>query len=124
MKENRSNKSYNCRLTRWIDRRLPFQFDIEHLPGAKTGLVDYISRHPFQQAKKVSNYDDEFFVAKLKLISASINSLDLYKTHPASRLHQLLKTNDPALEITPKIRGNNRAINSISTHAARVRKHD
>ena len=52
MKENRSNKLYNFRLTRWIDRRLPFQFDIEHLPGAKTGLVDYISRHPFQQAKK------------------------------------------------------------------------
>ena len=28
--ENRSNKSYNSRLTRWIDRLLPFPFDIEH----------------------------------------------------------------------------------------------
>ena len=26
MKENRSNKSYNSRLTRWFDRLLPFQF--------------------------------------------------------------------------------------------------
>ena len=34
MKENRSNKSYNGRSTRWIDCLLPFQFDIEHLPGA------------------------------------------------------------------------------------------
>ena len=35
LKENRSNKSYNSRLTRWIDRLLPFQFDFEHLPGQK-----------------------------------------------------------------------------------------
>ena len=59
MRENRSNKSYNSRLTRWIDRLLPFQFDIEHLPAAKMGLVDYISRHPYQKAKKVSAYDEE-----------------------------------------------------------------
>ena len=66
MKENRSNKSYNSRLTPWVDRLLPFQFDIEHLPGAKMGLVDYISRHPSQKAKKASAYDEEFIVAKLK----------------------------------------------------------
>ena len=52
MKENRSNKSYSSRLTRWIDRLLPFQLDIEHLPGAKMSLVDYISRHPSQKAEK------------------------------------------------------------------------
>ena len=52
MKENRSNKSYNSRLTRWIDRLLPFQFGIEDLPRAKMGLVGYISRHPSQKAKK------------------------------------------------------------------------
>ena len=43
MKENRSNKSYNSRLTRWVDRLFPFHFDIEHLPEAKIGLIDYIS---------------------------------------------------------------------------------
>ena len=46
MKEHRSNKSYNSRLTRWVDRLLPFDFNIEHIPGAKMGLVDYISRQP------------------------------------------------------------------------------
>ena len=49
LKENRSKKSYNSRLTRWI-RLLLFQFDIESLPGAKMGLVDYTSRHPNQKA--------------------------------------------------------------------------
>ena len=33
MKENRSKKSYNSRLTRWVGRLLQFQFDIEHLLG-------------------------------------------------------------------------------------------
>ena len=39
MEENKSNKSYDSSLTRWVDRLLQFQFDIEHLPGAKRGLV-------------------------------------------------------------------------------------
>ena len=123
MKENRSNKSYNSRLTRWIDRLLPFQFDIEHLHGAKMGLVDYISRHPFQKAKKVSTHDEEFIAAKLKLISASINSLDLNNTKPAPHLHQLINAYNPASQTARKIEANNKAINLISTPAARVRKH-
>ena len=51
LKEHRSNKSYNSRLSRWIDRLLPYNFTIEHMPGAKMGLVDYISRNPFARAK-------------------------------------------------------------------------
>ena len=54
LKEHRSNKSYNSRLSRWVDRLLPYQFSIEHLPGAKMGQVDYISRNPYQPAKSVS----------------------------------------------------------------------
>ena len=41
MKEHRSNKSNNSRLTRWIDRLLHFDFNIEHILGAKMGLVDF-----------------------------------------------------------------------------------
>ena len=136
MKENRSNKSYNSRLTRWVDRLLPFQFDIEHLPGAKMGLVDYISRNKSQRAKKVSAYDEEFIVAKLKLISISISALELNITHPASHLHHLLENHTLALQNTPKIEAHDfisqikpkvesstKSINSISTHATRVNEH-
>ena len=140
MKKHRSNKSYNSRLTRWVDRLLPFQFDIEHLPGAKMGLVDYISRNPSKKAKKISTYDEEFFVAKLKLISKSVNALELNTEHPASNLHQLLTnyTLDPqttskieildsALQTTPKIGTTNNSItpsiNSINTRATQVREH-
>ena len=48
MKENKSKKFYNSRLTRWIDRSLPSGFNIEHISGDKMGLVDYISRQPNQ----------------------------------------------------------------------------
>ena len=120
IKEDRSNKSYNSRLTRWVDRLLPFQFDIEHLPGAKMGLVDYISRNPSQKAKKVSANDEEFIVA----------------THSASQLHHLLtnhnlalqntpkiEAHDPVLQFTSEVEASTKSIKSISSHATRVSEH-
>ena len=87
------------------------------------GLVYYISGHPYQKAKNVSAYQEEFILAKLKLISASINSLDLNKTKPEPHLRQLLKAHEPASQITLKFEANIKAINLISTHAARLHKH-
>ena len=52
LKENRSNKSYSSHLTCGIDKLLPFQFDTEHLPGAKMEIMDFISRHPSRKVKK------------------------------------------------------------------------
>ena len=37
------------------------------MPGAKTGLVDYISRNPFANANKISAYDEY-------LVSATISN--------------------------------------------------
>ena len=75
MKEHRSNKSYNSRLTRWIDRLLPFDFNIEHIPGAKMGLVDYISRQQNQEAKVTNKYDEEFAVATITRIRDAIAAI-------------------------------------------------
>ena len=68
MRENRANKSYNIRLTRWVDRLLPFEFTIDHLLGSKMGLVDYISRDPQQKAVKIYTYDEQFIFVKLDVI--------------------------------------------------------
>ena len=46
LKSNKNNKTYSSRLTRWVDRLLPFEFEIVHAPGRTMGLADYISRHP------------------------------------------------------------------------------
>ena len=44
--ENRSNKTYQSRLTRWVDRLLPYQFKVVYIPGKDMGIVDYLSREP------------------------------------------------------------------------------
>ena len=75
LKSHRSNKFYNSRLTRWIDRLLLFDFNIEHIPGTRIGLVDYISRQPNQKAKSVTQYDEEYMVAIISRIRDAITSL-------------------------------------------------
>ena len=73
MREIRANKSYNSRLTRWVDRLLLFDFTIDHLPGSKKGLVDYISSDPQQKAANISAYDEQLIVAKLDVIKRNAN---------------------------------------------------
>ena len=75
LKSHRSNKSYNSRLTRWIDRLLPFDFNIENIPGTRMGLVDYVSRQPNQKAKSITQYDEEFLVATISRIRDAVTSL-------------------------------------------------
>ena len=60
---NKNNKIYQSRLTRWIDRLLPFDFDIKHLAGSKMGLIDYISRHPVGKPQPPTYWDEQFVVA-------------------------------------------------------------
>ena len=71
LRENRAYISYNSRLTRWVDRLLPFDFTIDHLPGSKKVIIDYISREPQQKAVNISAYDEQFIVAKLDVIKRS-----------------------------------------------------
>ena len=76
---NKKNKTTFSRLTRWIDRIIPFDFVIEHMPGAKIGLADYLSRHPVGEATRVSLYDNTFTVAKLQSITNSLGYINTNK---------------------------------------------
>ena len=69
---NKKNKTLFSRLTRWLDRLIPFDFVIEHKPGAKIGLADYLSRHPSEPPKPISQYDNLFTVAKIASIRKSL----------------------------------------------------
>ena len=40
------NKSMVSRLTRCLDRLIPFDFEVEHKTGAKSGWAHYLSRNP------------------------------------------------------------------------------
>ena len=46
LKPNRGNKTVSSRLTRWVDRLLPFDFKVIHVAGRTLGMADYLSRHP------------------------------------------------------------------------------
>ena len=54
---NQGNKTYHSRLTRWVDRLLPFNFTIKHLAGKDMGFTDLISRIPSGEALPISHYD-------------------------------------------------------------------
>ena len=91
LKEHSSNKSNNNLLSRWIERLLPYNFTIEHMPGAKMGLVDYISRNPFAKAKRVSTYDEHFVVAAISIIRDSMKHLIRNKQSSIQKLNSILK---------------------------------
>ena len=70
------NKTYHSRLTRWVDRLLPFNFTIKHLAGKDMGFTDLISRSPSEKAISPSHYDEEFVVATTKKIYKALNPSD------------------------------------------------
>ena len=51
-KDNRANKTFSSRLTRWVDCLLLFQFKVVHAPGRTLGIVDYLSRQPWESNSK------------------------------------------------------------------------
>ena len=65
LKENRGNKTYQRRLTRWVDRLLPFNFNIEHIPGKQMGFADYFSRNPNGIAIQPSEEDTHFVINQI-----------------------------------------------------------
>ena len=92
--------------------------------GRKLDLWITFPGTQIKKTKKISASDEEFVVANLKLISASVNLIILKPTNPAPHLSNLIQAYDPAHQITSKIEATISAIIFISTHATRVHKHD
>ena len=113
LKSHRSKKPYKSRLTRWIDRLLPFDFNIEHIPGTRMGLVDYISSQPNQRAKSITQNDEEFMVATISRIRDAITS---FFCHPHKILfHKQHTTSTRKLQVnTPRVHSCKPAISSTN----------
>ena len=69
---NHGNKTMHSRLTRWVNRLLPFNFKISHLPKKDMGFTDLLSRLPSGKALPISHYDDEFVVASIDKIQKTL----------------------------------------------------
>ena len=77
LNETYGKKSYQSRLSRWADRLIPFDYQIEHIPGSYLGIVDYLSRYPTFEAPLPSSHDELFVI---KSIQAFHNALNLIST--------------------------------------------
>ena len=72
---NKSNKTYQSRLTRWVNRLLPYQFNIFHIPGRDMGIVDYLSRDPFNDPWPESELDEKFVVATINSFHETLDCM-------------------------------------------------
>ena len=81
LKSNHGNKTYSSRLTRWIDRLLPFDMEVIHQPGRTMGLADYLSRYPTAFNEKVWSkcakelWESWFTVNTVDIIPEQVNKL-------------------------------------------------
>ena len=107
--ENKSNKTYQSRLTRWVDRLLPYQFKVVHLPGKDMGILDNLSRNPKGELRPESVLDEKFVVTSIESFHKALDCLN-------SRLrdHDRLDRNEKNLEYS-KIDQNASNQNTSST---------
>ena len=75
LEENRSNKTYQSRLTRWVDRLLAYQIKITHIPGRDRGIVDYLSREPTGEPWLESKLDEIVVVISIECIHKALDCL-------------------------------------------------
>ena len=84
---NKKNKTMFRRLTRWLDRLIPLNFEVEHMPVVKIGLAEYHLRHPNSEAKTVSAYDSMFTYAKNRSIQSALGYKIDFPNFPTSVNH-------------------------------------
>ena len=77
LKENRGNKTYQSRLTRWVDRLLPFHFSVEHIPGKNLGFAYYLSRNPSCEAPPPSDKDENFVINTIEGIKHALLGVNI-----------------------------------------------
>ena len=73
---NKSNKTYQSRLTRWVDRLLPYQFKTVHIPGRDMGIVNYVSRDTLNDPWPDSEFDEKFVVATINSFHEALDCMN------------------------------------------------
>ena len=91
--ENKSNKIYQSRLTRWVDRLLPYQCKVIHIPGKDMGIVDYLSRDPKDEPWPESVLDEKIVVTLIESFQKALDCL-----HSRLSDHDRLDRNKNVLE--------------------------
>ena len=75
LERNRSNKTYQSKLTQWVDRLLPYQFKITHISGKFMDIVDYLSREPSRESWPETELDEKFVVTSIECFLKALDCL-------------------------------------------------
>ena len=108
--DNRSNKTYQSQLTRWVDRLLPYQFKITHIIGGDMGIVYHLSREPNGQQWSESELDEKFVLTSIENFYRALYCLNNRITDMAEPIQ-----NEYILEHSGKNTGSNDKVN-MSSH--------
>ena len=69
--ESNKNKNILKSNNSWVDRLIPFDFEIFHAPARPSGLADYLLRHPSQiggeSVKTAELWNNWFFANHVKI---------------------------------------------------------
>ena len=87
LKNNRGNKTYQSRLTRWVDRLLTFHFKVEHLAGKDMGFADYLSLHPNSQPTG-ENIDENHVINTIAALNYTLHTTQRKLTNQIARNQQ------------------------------------
>ena len=58
-----------------MDRLLPYQFKVTHIPGRDMGIVDYLSREPNGEPWPESELDERFLVTSIESFHKALDCL-------------------------------------------------
>ena len=65
IKQNRCNKQYSARLTRWLDRLAHLDNSIQHTAGSNPKFTNFLSRNPVEGATTENMYDEQYVINNL-----------------------------------------------------------
>ena len=76
-----------------VDRLLPYQFKIVHIPGKDMGIVNYLSPDPYNDPWPESEIDEKFVVATINSFHKAIDCMSsrLENTGRLNRNENLLE---------------------------------
>ena len=113
LKESRGNKTYQSRLTRWVDRLLPFHFTVEHVPGKNKGFADYLSRNPSGEAIQPSEEDNNFVINTIEEIKFTLLRNALTSNGAIISSNQITDTKQDRNDVIIPKQSNNTTLNAF-----------
>ena len=118
-------KSYQSRLSRCADRLIPFDYQIEHIPGSSLGIVDYMSRYPTFEAPLPSSHAELFVIKSIQAFHNALNLIGAQSKPQVVQVGQISNYNQfPPIRSFGEIRGEIRYLLTNTTNQSTLDSSD